>query len=290
MPVTEADIQILATLARYYVLTREQIQSLCAPHLASGRSLRKRLTKLRQAGYLTKHAMQVTLPGTNGAAPVYYLTKPATELLASYYDDETYLAVSTRQPRADRLNHWIAMNKTRTVIEQGMLLQSEVKLEHWINEWETVNKTDHVKEQFYLQTKLSENPPLSCSPDAGFVLSLRGHKKVFYLEQDLGTSSPKQIAARKTKGYAELANRGLHRKHFPETTLDVFSVLFVTTNAYRCKTTAEKLRARPRPDLWLCIDQHELTPEAFLHEPITLNCQGERAPLVKPLETEIETP
>lgn len=284
MPITEVDIQILATITRYYVLTREQIQRLCAPQLSSGRSLRKRLTKLRLAGYLTKHAMQVTMPGKNGAAPVYYLTKQATELLASQFDDETYLLASTRQPRADRLNHWIALNNTRTMIERAISLQSEVKLDHWINEWETVNKTDHAKEQFYLQTKLNDHPPLSCSPDAGFVLSLRGHKKVFYLEQDLGTSSPKQIAARKTKGYAELANRKLHRKHFPETTLDIFSVLFITTTSYRCRTTAEKISARPRPDLWLCIDQHDLTPESFLHTSITLNHQGERAPLVKPIE------
>ena len=284
MLATETDLNILAILARYYILTREQIQRIAAPKLSSGRSLRRRLTKLRQSNYINKHRVPVALPGRNGAAPVYYLTKEGTRLLASYYDDETFLTARTKHPRADRLNHWMEVNNTRIVIEQAIQLQQEVALECWINEWETINKTDHKREQFFLQTKLSEHPPLSCSPDAGFLLSLRGHKKVFYLEQDLGTSSPKQIAARKTKGYAELANRKLHRRHFPETTLDTFTILFVTTTSYRCRTTAEKISARQRSDLWLCIDQHELTSESFLHEPITVNHKGERSSLVKPTE------
>ena len=83
MIVTENDIQILALLAKYYVLTREQIQRLCAPHLVSGRSLRRRSMKLRQDDYLFRHRVPVALPGKFGAAPVYYLTKKGTELLAS---------------------------------------------------------------------------------------------------------------------------------------------------------------------------------------------------------------
>ena len=289
MIVTENDIRILAMLARYYVLTREQIQRLCVPHLVSGRSLRRRITKLRQEDYLLKHRVPIALPGKNGAAPVYYLTQKGTELLASWFDDEHFLATKVRHPRVDHLNHWYAIIETRLVIEQAIALQDEVKLERWVNEWETVNKADHENDQFYLHTKLNQNPPLSCSPDAAFILSLRGHKKVFYLEQDLGTSSPNQIAARKTKGYAELANRNLHRKHFPETTLDNFKVLFVTPTLYRCKTTAEKIRKKPRPDLWLCIDQHELTPESFLHGQITWNHQGERGSIVKPVPAEAVT-
>jgi hypothetical protein len=104
---------------------------------------------------------------------------------------------------------------------------------------------------------------------------------VFYLEQDLGTSSPKQTAARKTKGYAELAARQEHRRHFPATTLDTFGVLCITTNAYRCEQLAKQIATRPRPDLWLFIDRRELSAESFLSGPITWNHQLERGPLVK---------
>ncbi len=298
MAITDADIQILATLSQYYVLTREQIQRFSSPqigavhlgamHLGSGRTVRRRLMKMAKTTLIKKHHIPVALPGKNGAAPVFYLTKNGTEVLADHFNDGKYLASNTCQPRIDRLNHWYAINETRRVIEQAIALQDEVVLENWINEWETVNKTDDDQAHFHLHTKLSMNPPLSCSPDAGFVMSLRGHKKVFYLEQDLGTSSPNQVAARKTKGYAELANRNLHRKHFPETTLDNFKVLFITPTAYRSQTTAEKIRKKPRPDLWLCIDQHDLTPESFLHGEITLNHEGKRGSIVKPTDNKVK--
>lgn len=281
MPVNEYDVQILRTLARYYVLTREQLQRLCFPAHSGGRSTRKRLLKLQQAGFVQKHRVPVAFPGTCNAAPVYYLTKPGAEILASWHEDETFLAVNTRHPRPDRLNHWIAVNETRIVIEQAIARQSELTLDRWINEWETVDKDAAESQRFCLHTQLSVDPPLSCSPDAGFVLSLRGHRKVYYLERDLGTSSPKQIAARKTKGYATLAAQQQHRRHFPETTLDTFGVLCVTTNAYRCEQIAKQISKRPRPDLWLLIEEKELTADSFLSEPITLNHKLERAPLVK---------
>ncbi len=204
MPVTSHDIQLLATLARYYVLTREQLQRICFPEHASGRTTRKRLCKLQRGGFLQKHRMPVAFPGTASAAPVYYLTRKGAELLASWFDDAAYLATNTRQPRGDRLNHWIATNETRLTIEAAIARQSAVGLARFINEWETCNKDDAAKLHFSLHTQLSEQPPLSCSPDAGFLLTLGDTSKVYYLEQDLGTSSPKQIAARKTKGYEGL--------------------------------------------------------------------------------------
>lgn len=281
MPVNEYDIQLLRTLARYYVLTREQLQRLCFPAHSGGRSTRKRLLKLQQTGFVQKHRVPVAFPGTCNAAPVYYLTKTGAEILASWYEDETLLAVNTRHPRPDRLNHWIAVNETRMVIEQAIARQTEVTLDRWINEWETVDKDAAEPERFCLHTQLSDNPPLSCSPDAGFLLSLRGHRKVYYVERDLGTSSPKQIAARKTKGYAALAAQQLHRRHFPQTTIETFGVLCVTTNEYRCKQIAQQLSKRPRPDLWLTISAEELTADSFLSQPITWNHKLERAPLVK---------
>jgi len=281
MPVTQHDILLLNTLARFYVLTREQLQRLCFPDHQSGRSTRKRLTKLRQDGYLQKHRIPVAFPGTNAAAPVYYLAKPAAEVLASWFGDESFLAVNTKTPRGDRLNHWIAVNETRMTLERAVAAEPRVKLEAWINEWETVNKDAAAAEQFCLHTQLHENPPLSCSPDAGFLLTLGPYRKVYYLEQDLGTSSPQQVAARKTKGYAELAAIEGHRRHFPSTTFNVFGVLCLTTNAYRRKAIAKCVAKRPRPELWLFIDQSEVTPESFLTGPITYNHAEQPAPLVE---------
>ena len=282
MPVTETDVRLLEAVARYYVLTREQIARLCQLNHASGRSTRKHLSKLLQGGYLQRHNVPVALPGSNGAAPVYYPTKAGAELLASWFDDERYLATMTRHPRADRLSHWIDLNNTRIVIEHALARQNDVKLEHWISEYETINKDAAEPERFTLQTTLRDVPPLSCSPDAGFLLSISGQAKVYYVERDRGTSSPHQIAARKTRGYAELARQQNHLRHFPSATVPTFSVLFITTSAYRCNQLAKELRKRESPELWLMIDHHDLTSESFLSQPIILKSDGQRASLIQP--------
>jgi hypothetical protein len=137
------------------------------------------------------------------------------------------------------------------------------------------------KEQFYLHTQLSEQTPLSCSPDAAMLLSVGSAKKVFYIERDLGTSSPKQVAAKKNRGYAELTRREGHRQHFPETTLPRFSVLLVTTSKYRVEQIADQLQKRESPELWLLVDEHDLTPASFLHGDIVYDTNGQVGPLVK---------
>lgn len=285
MQLQPEDFLVLATVARYYVLTREQVQMICFDDSGSGRGTRKRLLRLRNAGYLIKHSVPVALPNTNGAAPVYFASKSGAEALASYFDDGRFLATNTRSPRADRLAHWIAINSTRLLVEKAVAKSEDVELLQWYTEWETINKDDPASPRFVLHTQLSETPPLSCSPDAGFLLSSQGFNKVFYLEQDRGTSSPKQVAARKTKGFAELAKRELHRSHFPDTNVPAFSVLVVTTSDYRCQAIGKELTKLPRPDLWLMVNEKQLTPQSLLHGDVTINFQGEAGPLVQPSPT-----
>ena len=56
----------------------------------------------------------------------------------------------------------------------------------------------------------------------------------------------------------------------------------VTTNAYRCRATAAELReGKPRPQLWLFMNQQELTPKSFLFDPITYDHQGNAGPLLR---------
>jgi len=281
MPLTHHDIALLAAVAKYYVLTREQLQRLCCPD-TSDRSVRKHLSKLQHGGFLTKHRLPVLLPDGKGAAPVYYVTQDGASALAAWFEDDRYLATNTRQPRPDRLNHWLALNETRMVIEQAAQLDEGVTLDGWISEWEQIDKDATDRPRFTLHTQLRETPPLSCSPDAALLLTTRGVSKVFYIEQDLATSSPHQVAARKTKGYAELARQQKHRTHFPSTNLDSFSVLFLTPTRYRCVQLGKELQQHESPELWRMIDQHELTPASFLHSPILYQPDGSRAALIRP--------
>ncbi len=281
MPLTNLDMAVLKTVARYYVLTREQIQRLCCAKHASGRGTRKRLLRLGQDGMIVKHRMQITLPGMNGAAPVYYPTKKGAETLASYFGDDRFLATNTKHPRADRLAHWIAINDTRMLVESASAATEGVSLIRWITEWETINKDAAKPNQFCLHTQLTENPPLSCSPDAGFLMEFNGRRKVYYLEQDRGTSSPRQIAARKSKGFDQLCKLKAHQKHFPETTFDDFRVLLVTTNDYRAKKTVEEMKAKPGRELWLMMNQSNLTTTNFFTGDVAIDHDGEIGPLIR---------
>ncbi len=287
MKVQPDDFKVLAALCDRYVLTREQIHRICFDETVSQRTTRKRLLRLRTAGFASRHSLQVVLPGMNGAAPAYYPTRLGAEAAASFFDDGRFALATTKTPRGDRLAHWIALNDTRTIIEQAIALQEEVALRGFVNEWQVVNKDDAGEKQFVLHTQLCEDPPLSCSPDAALLLEVRGVRKVFYIEQDRATSSPKQIAARKSRGYAALATRQLHKAHFPDTTLETFSILFVTTNNYRCEATAQSMQRQERPDLWLYINQKLLSPQSFLHQPIVMNHEGQLGPLIKPVSNEV---
>lgn len=284
MPLTAHDIKLLDALAKYYVLTREQLQRLCCPE-TSDRCVRKHLTKLQHGDFITKHRVPVLLPDGKGSAPVYYVTREGASTLAAWFEDDRYLATNTRQPRPDRLNHWLALNEARMVIEQAVELDETVTLDGWISEWEVVDKDLPESQRFTLRTQLCETPPLSCSPDAAFLLTTRAISKIFFVELDRGTSSPHQIAARKTRGYAELARQQKHRTHFPQTNLDSFSVLFVTPTRYRCVQLGKELQRHESPDLWRMIDQHELTPASFLHAPVLYKPDGSRVSLVRPPAT-----
>ena len=280
MPLTELDMAVLKTVATYYVLTREQVQSVCCAGHASGRGTRKRLSRLGQAGYIIKHRVPVALPGTNGAAPVYYPTKKGSEALASYFDDECFYATNTKNPRADRLSHWIACNTTRILVEKAIDRLPNVDLVRWINEWETVNKDDSKSDQFCLHTQLVEKPPLSCSPDAGFLIRYQDEQMVYYLEQDRATSSPKQVAARKHRGYAELLKQNGHKKHFPDATVPYFRVLFVTPNETRAKKTQQEMKSRIGKELWLMMNEKALDETNFFTGDVAINHDGETGPLL----------
>jgi hypothetical protein len=122
---------------------------------------------------------------------------------------------------------------------------------------------------------------LVCAPDAAFLLSLRGHRKVFYLEQDRATSGVQQIASSKTQGYAVMAERCLHRRHFPDATVDSFTVLMVAPNARRRDALRKAIDSKPGAHLWRFASVEELLPTALFSSPIFYPCAGEPAPLIR---------
>ena len=290
MPLQPDDFKALAAIAKRYVLTRDQVHRICFDEALSGRSIRKRLQRLRTSNYLTRHRVPVALPDTNGAAPVYYMTKPGCEALAAYFDDERFIATNTRTPRADRLAHWIAINDTRIVIEQAIARQSEVQLDGWITEWEVINKDAAKDNQFVLHAQLCADPPLSCSPDAAF-RALGAWRKKSLLPRS--RTSANFIAAPDCSPQIERLRRPRQRTSFTGSTFRTRTLDRVfCAPRHQLRTTAvprqpTAMRKQPRRgDLWLYVNKKQLNPSDVIptranrDEPRTVNSDRSSNPSI----------
>lgn len=280
--ITSRDLAILLAVARYYTLTRAQIQFLCFPAGVDGRIVRKRLLHLVNDVLLAKTAMQVVNPSMGAPAPVYFPTRKGCEFLAAELKDDRYLSVCTQTPTWQHLYHWTQVAQFHVLLDQALARQQEVQLEGWLSEWDVANPQEKEPENhFKLYTLIRAQPRLVANPDAGFLLSCRGFRKVYYLELDRATSGIQQIANSKPAGFAAMAEEQLHRRHFPEANVDSFAVLLVTPTPQRRDALRKAFSPRPGAALWKFSSWTDVTAEKLLHEPVFYPCTGEPAPLVK---------
>ncbi len=286
--VTDRDLAILRAVARYYVLNRQQIQRLVFPDDANGRIARRRLQTLIDADLLSRQSMLVCHPANGAPAPVYYPSRRGIELLAEATGDDRFLAISSQAPTMHHVWHWLAVSETHITFDEAIASQldesaNNVQIAEWFNEYDIVNPAESSPElRFRLYTLLRSSPRLACAPDAAFLLSMRGHSKVFYLEQDRATTGVHQIAASKAQGYSVLAEVNGHRRHFPDATIDTFTVLMVAPNARRRDALRKAIREKGRANLWRFASQEDMKPEKLFHDPIWYPCEGDPAPLIKP--------
>ena len=283
--ITERDLHVMRAIARYFVLNRQQIQQLCFGDDNDGRVTRRRLLKLVQSGMIQRQPLQMHDMDGGSPCSVYYPSRRGLEILAEEFDDKRFLLVSSQSPQPHHVRHWLAVSTTHIKIDCAIERQTEIQIDGWINEWDTIAPADSDSDRRYqLLTMLQENPRLSCAPDSGFLLSRAGHKKVYYLEEDRNTSGVERVAASKTKGYAELEKRQWHRRHFPETTLPSFTVLMVAPNPRRRDHLRQAIHRKPGWELWRFVAASEMTAETFLHEPILYRCDSDDGvPLAKPI-------
>ncbi len=290
--ITERDLEVVHVLARYFVLNRQQLQRLCFSDDVEGRVTRRRLLKLVQLGVIQKQPLQMHDMDGGSPSSVYYPSRRGLEILAEARDDKRFLLVSSQAPQPHHVRHWLAVSDTHITIDEAIVRQTDVQINGWINEWDTVSTTSPTTtlttvgepdQRYRLLTTLQESPRLCCAPDAAFLLSRAGHKKVYYLEEDRNTSGVERVAASKTKGYAELAVRQWHRRHFAETTVPTFTVLMVAPSPRRRDHLRQAIHHKPGWELWRFVSATELTPESFLHEPILYRCDSDQGvPLAQP--------
>jgi hypothetical protein len=281
--ITPREIRVLEAIARYYVLNRAQIQRLCFASDPDGRITRRHIGSLVSAGLLGRTQVQVVVPGSGSTAPVYFPSRKGCEFLAQETREERYLLTPTQTPNSQRIFHWLAVSETHLALDAALSRQSDVRCEGWLSEWDVANKDETEPEKRYrVYTLIQDKPRLVCAPDAAFLLTVDGHSKVHYLEQDRNTSGAWQLAASKTPGYAALAERSLHRRHFPEATLESFAVLMVAPTERRRDALKHAIAERPGAALWRFASASDLSPEAFLSSPVWHRCVDDPGPLIKP--------
>ncbi|MBS0264875.1 MAG: replication-relaxation family protein [Planctomycetes bacterium] len=279
---TPRDIGVLVALDTYYLLNRPQIQSLLFVDDKNGRITRRRLQALVDAHLICRQSLLYCQNGSGAPASVYHLSRKGAEFLAEHFENPEFNLSPTSPPPHHLILHWLAISDTHILLNQALALRGDIRKESWINEYDVVNKDEAVPEKrFQLYTLIRETPRLICAPDAGFELSMEGYRKAFYLEQDRATSGVQQIANSKTPGYAAMAEHCLHRRHFPQTNLDGFTVLMVTPSPKRRDNLRKAIAAKPCANLWLFSSTTELTPESFLNGPVWYPCDGMPRSLIR---------
>lgn len=276
------DIELMASVVRYYTLTRSQINALHFPTDRDGRITRKRLNVIHELGLINRTNMQVVNPSMGAPAYVYYPSKQGCDFLAQELKDERYKAACTLTPHWMYLYHWVEVAQTHITLDQCVAKLDNVAVSQWMSEWLIANADEKEPDKrFKLYTKLG--PKLVCAPDAAFLLEKDGFRKAYYLEQDRDTTkSADRVAAQKCQGYAGLFERRLHvGKHFPTANVDKFTVLFVTPSPRRREALRLAFSTKPAAWLYKFASQTELTPETFLTAPIWHSCLGEPSALLK---------
>lgn len=282
--ITLRDTQLLLSLARYYTLTRAQINRLHFPEDRNGRLTRRRLQLLVDAKLIHRTNMQVVNPAQGAPAPVYYPSREGCAFVAQEFGPDAVRGACWQLPNWQSLYHIVQVADTHILFDQSVARYPGVCIPEWYSESSILNPEEQLREKRYtLYTRLTER--IVCVPDAGLILEKAGHRKVFYLEQDRDTTqNAERVAARKHAGYQLLAERSGHRKHFPSATVRDFSVLMVAPSMRRRDALRRAFSRTSGSALWRFASLSELTAETLLMRPMWHACDGTVAPLLKPAE------
>ena len=163
MVITKRDTLVLQALARYYILDRRHVQQLCFPNDPDGRIARRRLAALAEAGLIRKHSTHVASSYDAPPAPVYLLGTKGGEHLTAVTGDAQYLHKPVHLPHPLHLQHHMAIAELHMLLDAAIAEQTEIMLENWFNETDTVNAdAPDPSQHCRLFTKFEGEPAVSC--------------------------------------------------------------------------------------------------------------------------------
>ena len=137
-----------------------------------------------------------------------------------------------------------------------------------------MNKDESIPEAGYRLYTLIDESPRFVSQDAAFLLSVGGHSKVFYLEQDRATSGVHQIATSKTKGYAVIASGNFIAALCSNVE---FTVLMMARHRAGAMRSGRRSKKSPRASYGGSRCTVDLRPETLFSDPIFFPCAEQHA-------------
>lgn len=278
------DITMLRTIGTAGYATVGRVRTDAMPTTSGdNRVARKRLGDLLGMGLVAKASQLVVRPDDGQPARVWFLTKKGAEVLAVELGDAAWLSCAPPAPNPMTLRHTVLCGEFRVMLEQAAEKCPDLRITRFLFEWSQANP--HAKEpqdRYTLFTVLREKPKLVCKPDFAFQMDYLGRKKVFFGEMDRETSGINAIAASKTPGYAEMLKQKAHKRLYPETTFDTFSVLHVSLRTTRRDALVKAIAPKDGAELWRFMAWSEITAETLLFGNLVYDCRKDPPEKQKP--------
>lgn len=231
-----------------------------------GSITREVLRTLLKPALIRRHAPRILEQGRTTAPPIHVLTqRGAAELAAATGDVGKLLPFEPGFRDWMSLHHFCALSQFHITVDAAVASQSRVAQHALYFEHEQVSDSAEPARRFRLYTAFPDTN-VRCVPDSAFEIEVAGHRRVIYVEREMGSDTPSRVAAKKHKGYAQLDRTGLHRRLFPQAR--DFRVLAVCPYAGWRDLLRAEMRGKAGAELWLFCDVTAVTPDAFLHGPL----------------------
>lgn len=291
MTLTDRDIAAFHFLRRYHYARTPQLRDAHFPADKDGSVTRGRLRLCEKEGYVRRNNAQVVDPlDPQTQSPIWALTLKGSAALARATGDVSLLLKS--EPSFKdwlSLNHYTALTALHWMFDRAVAAQTHVTLHALCFEHEVADPSasDPAK-RFVLYTRTSEG--VVCVPDSAVEVQPAGlPRRAIYVEREMGTDTPQRVAAKKHKGYAELAGKALFKRHFPEA--QDFRVLCLAPSPSWRDALRKEMQDKPGSDYWLFVSSPDLTADAILHAPIVYKAGDDKpVPLLPPPKAPAGTP
>lgn len=238
---TSRDVDILAAVYRYRVLSTVQVERLLFPpsggqsHRTKTSRCRHRLKMLFQLGYL--HRVEQPTRLSEGRKPLLHLLdKKAVPILADelgVFVEEIDWKPSDNRIGWQFIEHTLAINDFRIAIDLAAD-QNRFQVSTWLDE--KTLKRKEMKERVHITGPDGASQYVTVVPDGYFRLTADGYDYDRFVEIDLGTETGRsskfgrRTFLRKLRGYAAFYRSDNYEKKYGT---DAIGVLTVTTSKRR---------------------------------------------------------